>query len=284
MDSELERLRKKVENFPSASAYNRLAELSRQGGDIAGAIDYCRKCIKLFPRNGQAFVITAEIELANGNAAGASKALGEAIERDPRSYNAHRLMSDLLAREGNAVQAVHHLRQILSFKPNDEAVKAKLTALERGIAPPQTATMRRVVPAAVPGTASIAAPAPMAAPGTALVPRRASALDGLCSEPGVRGAAVIDAKGRVLLTLRLPSGQEDILAALAAEVANALGDGLAAGGVPRFAAWGMTCDNGQVLAFGRDRGFTVIALADPGVRPAIIELRARQALIDLGAA
>jgi tetratricopeptide (TPR) repeat protein len=282
VDSELERLRKKVENYPSASAYNRLAELSRQGGDIAGAIDYCKRCVKMFPRNGQAHVILAEIELANGNAAGASKALGEAIERDPRSYNAHRLMADLLAREGNQAQAVHHLRQILSFKPNDEVVKARLAAVERGVAP-QTATMRRVVPA-TPAATPVAAPPPAVPlpPSTALVARRASALDPLVNEPGVRGAAVIDSKGRVLLTLRLPHGQEDIIAALAAEVAHALGDALAAGGGKGVASWGVTAEHGQVLAFGRAQALSVIALADPGVRPAIIELRARQALIDLG--
>ena len=66
MESEIERLRKKVENFPSASLYNRLAELARQAGNSEEAEDICRRCIKEFPRNGQAYVILAEIEAARG--------------------------------------------------------------------------------------------------------------------------------------------------------------------------------------------------------------------------
>jgi hypothetical protein len=46
--------------------------------------------------------------------------------------------------------------------------------------------------------------------------------------------------------------------------------------------WTIVADQGQVLAFKRDHLFSVIILAEPGVRPAMLEIRARQALIDLG--
>ena len=46
MESEIDRLRKKVENFPSPSSYNRLAELLHLEKADADAEVVCRKCIK----------------------------------------------------------------------------------------------------------------------------------------------------------------------------------------------------------------------------------------------
>ena len=81
MESEFERLRKKVENYPSASAYNRLAELARLNKDDPEAERICQRCLKEFPRNGQAYVILAEIALAAGRSDDALKSLHLAVER-----------------------------------------------------------------------------------------------------------------------------------------------------------------------------------------------------------
>jgi hypothetical protein len=45
----------------------------------------------------------------------------------------------------------------------------------------------------------------------------------------------------------------------------------------------MVAEQGQVLAFRREKTFSVVILAEPGVRPAMLEIRARQALVELGA-
>lgn len=123
VESELERLRKKVENFPSASLYNRLAELERLNGNGAEADTVCRKCIREFPRNGQAYVILAELQLAAGSRSEAQTLLHTAIERDARCYAGYRLLADLLV-DGKDVpkdvpKAIWLLQQILTFKPND---------------------------------------------------------------------------------------------------------------------------------------------------------------------
>jgi tetratricopeptide (TPR) repeat protein len=121
VESELERLRKKVENFPSASAYNRLAELLRLAGDATEAGAVCQRCVKEFPRNGQAYVILAEIEIANGRKEDAVKHLQTAVERDNRSYAAHKMLADHYCETARQPQALQHLRQILTFKPNNRA-------------------------------------------------------------------------------------------------------------------------------------------------------------------
>jgi predicted regulator of Ras-like GTPase activity (Roadblock/LC7/MglB family) len=278
VESELERLRKKVENFPSASAYNRLAELVRLGGDHAGAEQVCRRCIKEFPRNGQAYVILAEIELANGRKEEAIKNLLTAVERDNRSYAAHRMLADHYIAVARPPQALQHLRQILTFKPNDPAVLKKI---EQITGKPPTASVIRPVPggsnAAVPGRP--AEPTPLA---NKIIPA-ADGLTGLCAEAGVRGALISDAKGRVVASQRLTHEQEDLLAALAGEIAKAAEQSLTTVGQERLNMWTIVAEQGQVLSFKRDQTFSVVILAEPGVRPAMLEIRARQALIDLGA-
>ncbi len=284
MESELERLRKKVENFPSASAYNRLAELVRSGGDDVGAEQACRRCIKEFPRNGQAYVILAEIELAAGRKAEAVKHLLSATERDSRSYTAHNLLAEHYIGERQIEQALSHLRHILTFKPNDPAILQRIEQLRPAGA--ESATARPAAPprppTAVPGSA---APARAAQPATASPSAaRPTGLAALCAESGVRGALVADARGRVVTSVGLAADIEDLLAGLAAEITAAAVRALDAAGTPRLAVWSMTAAQGQIFAFRREGDYTVVALTESGVRPAMLELRARQALHDLGAA
>ena len=278
MESELERLRKKVENFPSASAYNRLAELTRQGGDIADAESVCRRCIKEFPRNGQAYVILAEIEIVNGRKDDAVKHLITAVERDSRSYTAHRMLADHYIAVGKNLQAVQHLRQILTFKPSDPAVLQKIEQLT---GKPPTAALNR----AIAGTGSQLAPGRPAEPtplGNKVLPPKDGLVD-LCQEIGVRGALIADDKGRVVSSQRLSASQEDLLAALASEITKAGTHALGLVGQSGTTNWTVSAAQGQVLAFKRDGSFSVVVLAESNVRPAMIEIRARQALIDLGA-
>jgi predicted regulator of Ras-like GTPase activity (Roadblock/LC7/MglB family) len=278
VESELERLRKKVENFPSASAYNRLAELVRLGGDIAGAEAVCRRCIKEFPRNGQAYVILAEIEIANGRKDEAVKNLLTAVERDSRSYAAHRMLADHYIDTARPPQALQHLRQILTFKPNDPAVLKKI---EQITGKPPTASVTRQVA----GSANQSAPGRPSEPtplANKIVPAN-DGLGGLCSESGVRGALIADDKGRVVSSKSLNGQQEELLAALAAEISKSAQQALSSIGQDQLSMWTMVAEQGQVLAFRRAAAFSVVILAEPGVRPAMLEIRARQALIELGA-
>jgi predicted regulator of Ras-like GTPase activity (Roadblock/LC7/MglB family) len=324
VETEIERLRKKLENFPSASLYNRLAELARQAGDDAEAETVCRRCVREFPRSGQSYVILAEIKIAQNKKAEAIHLLTTGIEKDPRSYAAHRLMSDLA---DNKDQALHHLRQILQFKPSDPATIQRITELG-GKVPTGTTARHRTVTASISASAPAAAASSSAKPQTAshrpkVVPRqssvdgndplpfsvssnaaparppspgvattllrsiggsKAAVLDALCMEAGVRGASIVDDQGRVVVSKNLPAGQDELLAALASDILKTTTATMAASGAGAPATWVLVAAGGQVLTFSRDRTLSVVVLADPGVRPAMLELRARQALIDLGAA
>ncbi len=334
METEIERLRKKVENFPSASLYNRLAELVRQAGDEVGAESVCRRCIKEFPRSGQAYVILAELKSGQNKKAEAIHFLQQGLEKDPRSYAAHRLMADFA---DNRDIALHHLRQILTFKPNDPATVQRITELGGTVPQGSTTALHRAMnqsssggaggtsgssassstttaATATAGTASAVRPTVVPRPSTARdsnaplafptsstassVPAPAGTvttllrsiggaktaiLDAICMEIGVRGACIVDAQGRVMMSKNLPAGQDELLAALSADILKAATATLKTNGGTAPATWVVVAAGGQVLTFSRDHSVSVVVLADPGVRPAMLELRARQALIDLGA-
>jgi predicted regulator of Ras-like GTPase activity (Roadblock/LC7/MglB family) len=325
VETEIERLRKKVENFPSASLYNRLAELARQAGDGAEAEAVCRRCVKEFPRSGQAYVILAELKSAQGKKTEAVQLLLQGIDKDPRSYAAHRLMADLADSKD---LAIHHLRQILGFKPGDAPTIQRITELGGTVSTTAVGSGSGLTQRVRPATAStsatsarVPAAGSAAAGGTAVVrpstvPKpvdpnaplpfpavssqppagtvttllrqiatpKTAVLDALCMEAGVRGACVVDGQGRVVMGKNLPQGQDELLAALSADILKAATATLQATGAQAAGTWVLAAAGGQVLTFTRDRSVSVVVLADPGVRPAMLELRARQALIDLGAA
>ena len=324
VETEIERLRKKVENFPSASLYNRLAELVRQAGDEVGAEAVCRRCIKEFPRSGQAYVILAELKSGQNKKAEAIHLLQQGLEKDPRSYAAHRLMADLA---DNREVTLHHLRQILTFKPNDPATVQRITELGGTVPAVTTTAMHRVANHSPGGTASHASSSATSTSGRSEIPKpsvvprpapvrdgnaplafpmattsstaapvgtvttllrsiggaKTAILDPICSEIGVRGACIVDVQGRVMMSKNLPAGQDELLAALSADILKSTTATLKTHGASAPATWVVVSAGGQVLTFSRDQSVSVVVLADPGVRPAMLELRARQALIDLGA-
>ncbi len=284
MESEFERLRKKVENYPSASAYNRLAELARLNGDTPEAERICQRCTKEFPRNGQAFVILGEIAMVAGHKDEAVTHLNAAVERDQRSYSGHRLLSDLYAERGQTAKALHHLRQILHFKPNDPPVLQKIDQLSKSTGVANEPTQAN--PVIKPGTGFVErtlTPRSLATLSTKSGPQnRTAALAALCGENGVKGAVVSDQQGRVVVVHGIAEGSAELLAAFATEITKSSANTLQALGSDQVHSWIVEAEKGSVLAFKRDAQLTLAVLAGPGVRAALLELRARQALIDLG--
>jgi tetratricopeptide (TPR) repeat protein len=303
VESEIDRLRKKVENFPSPSSYNRLAELLHLAKQEGDAETVCRKCIKEFPRNAQVHVLLADILLSTGRRPDAMESLRSALERDGRNYAAARMYADLLAENRDLAGALAQLKQVLVYRPADAAVSkriAELEGLNKGVPAGAMPTSRPASPAAAPAAASGVRPAatvsgvrPAAAgsgvtPGTrAATPGsgiRRSAYETLAIEAGVRAALIVDPTGQVVMARSGAglSSKEEALAALSAAIRGAATEVARLSGAPAPSAWVLCAEQGQVLSFHRDNGFSVVALAEPTVRPAMLELRARQALIDLG--
>ncbi len=307
MESEIDRLRKKVENFPSPSSYNRLAELLHLAKQEADAETVCRKCIKEFPRNSQVYAVLADIQMGTGRRAEAGESLRAALERDGRNYQAARMYADWLAEARDVASAVTVLKQVLTYRAGDPAVTKRIGELESQLKGVPAGAVQRPAAAAQPPAPVSMPPKPAAPPTPASPPLPAArpvpagatsgarptsgsgvrrlAIDTLGAEPGVRAAVIVDPAGQVVMARTQPAaaGQEDALAAFSSAVGGALAELARLAGQPAPTAWVLGADKGQALAFRRDNGFAVVTLADANVRPAMLELRARQALIDLGA-
>jgi predicted regulator of Ras-like GTPase activity (Roadblock/LC7/MglB family) len=184
-----------------------------------------------------------------------------------------------LAEAREPAQAASLLRQILTFRPTDQPVIARIAELEPN-AP--AAPVAAPVASPVRPAARLATPPPPPRFPTPAPLSRQSVLEPLCRETGVRGALVADGSGQVVVSMNLAAGTEDLLAALAVELAQAGRLAMAQTGCDQAATWAVRADAGQVMLFQRNQ-FRVVVLADAAIRPAMLELRARQALIDLGA-
>lgn len=310
---EIERLRKKLDSYPSPSSYNRLAELERLNGQLDEAAELCRRCMHEFPRNGQAYVILAGINLSKGNREQAMDILRRGVAQDRRSYSGLRMLSDLYAEDGHYDASMQCLEQVLTFKRHDESVRRRLEEIRKiaqerggqasdqaaaGHAPPLQATQTgrqesdaidlSSVPVELTSrryTRSADTRPPVAVPAAQPVATSSDGvLSGVCAEQGVRGAVVVDEHGRLLISQGFSDGRDDLLAALAADVTSAANEALDAAGHDTLQSWAIATAEEQVVVFKRDSPITLLLTAAPTAKLALLELRARQALIELGGA
>ena len=84
MSIELDRLREKVHNYPSPSSYNRLISLLLAASEIDQAESFCKRSMRDFPRNAQAYMFLADIELQRNNLPNVQTLLHKAVTQDPR--------------------------------------------------------------------------------------------------------------------------------------------------------------------------------------------------------
>ena len=316
MDPEIDRLKKKVENYPSPSAYNRLAELLRQNNDHDTVVQVCRRSIREFKRKSKAYVSLAESYLDNGQRNEAIELLQNALEQDPRSSEALIVLANIHEAKGTPQEAVAFLQKALELNPDNGEIQARIDKLNSAVAASpapaqQQETYRREtgtidmsdmsvamttsssgvsfdvagprtsapVGAAAPQAA--AAPAPSAAASPAPV---ANPLSALLNEPGVKGVVISDDQGRVVSSENMGDNQDSYFAALAHEMSQSCEEALGHLQHAPLANWSVNTEQGLLLAFRRNPALTLLVNAESTCKVAMIELRARQALIDLGGA
>lgn len=317
VDPEIERLRKKVENYPSPSAYNRLAELLRENHDPDGVEQICKRSIRDFKRNSNAYIILSQQYLDLGKRPQAVELLETAVEQDPRCVQALTLLANICEAKGDPQTAVNYLQKMLLLRPDNVELSARIEKLSAGIgapaAHPSAAAGRNesvtIDMSAMPtslGTsagasagASAAANAPLAfdftprtgSPITTPAQTHVAApqavrnpLSALLSETGVLGVVVADDQGRVVSSEKLEAGIETYFAALAHEVSHSSEEALGFLHQAPMSSWAIGTEYGQLLAFRRNPALTLLVYASNDCKVAMIELRARQALIDLGGA
>lgn len=282
VDAELERLRKKVQNYPSPSAFTRLAELLLEQGDKDEAEQVCQRAIKAFPRNGRVYQLLGELLAAAGKRNEALDIMQQGLAKDSRNVQLQQALAELQA--GGGAPAVAPAAPAASggdeYAPTATPAEAaaQRSASEdsdaidlTGMASGLTSIVRSHTPAA--GT-----PAPPAPAAAAKAPLKA-----LCEQDGVRGAVIADAQGRTVASQSLNGSTDDLLAALAQDVNRSCAAALENIGITKLTGWSIAAANGQAITYLHDNDLTLTAIAAPEVKVALLEMRARQALIDMGA-
>ncbi len=294
VDSEIERLRKKAENYPSPSVYSRLADLLHRNGALDDADLICRRCIKEFPRKGDVYVVRARIQLARQQRADAVATLEECIKRDTQNGAALELLADIAQEDGDLPRAIAHLERLRAVRGDDQALLDRLRQLQerRATRADEGVPARHDTETVDLTNFSSGLTSFLSAMGNNSVPPPPSAkpasgnlLQPLCQEAGVTGAVVFDTRGHPLISSGLDTEQETLLAAMAQDVSSAADAALHDVSGGRFASWLIQSHLGQLMAFRRNEGnLCLVALTEQNVKAALMELKARQALIDLGEA
>ena len=299
MDAELERLRKKAENYPSPSVYSRLAQRLHELGELNEADRICQRCIKEFPRSGQAYVVHALIMLKRGAHEDALKILETALSQDPRNFNAHEMLAEHYQEHGQHAMAVAHLKHMCALRPQDQALQERLNKVSnhtRRISAPEPAQVTST--AAETGreqtrkhpTDVVDLTAGFSSGLTSILNRSEESqeeedsqepLAELCEVSGVNGAIIFNSSGATLIAHGIDAHMEDALGALAQEVNASAQACINANGQNQWHSWSLQAGEGQAIAY-RNNHLTLIALTAAKVKTAFVELKARKALMELG--
>jgi predicted regulator of Ras-like GTPase activity (Roadblock/LC7/MglB family) len=128
-EADKERLRSRIEQYPSPILYARLAELYLKDKDWDAAGEVCRRGERSYPDYGGLWYIKGKIALARENLNEALQNLEKAVSLDEYNYNAMQLLADAYLDSGQIEKSRQALEKIRFFAPNDEKIVEKLANL-----------------------------------------------------------------------------------------------------------------------------------------------------------
>lgn len=119
-DTEKQRIRAKLEQYPSPILYTKLAELHVEEEQYEEAHEVCRRGCRDYPDYGGLWTVLARIAIAQSNNDRAVEYLERATGLDQYNYEALMLLAETYLRKGDRQKGRHVLNQILQFAPGDE--------------------------------------------------------------------------------------------------------------------------------------------------------------------
>jgi len=282
-DAEKERLRAKIESYPNAILYARLAELYKKDGQIQESERVCKLGMSNFPEYGGNYIVMAEINLARNERDSALKHLEKAVEKDKYNYMALKLLAGLLEEKGKFAEAAKCLEQILYFAPGDEAIEGKLGEMRKraGQAPPTPAAKAqapaparpkiaketvRVTAAAAPARAQKAAEPATAGLGGAIGTFR--------KVEGVAGAILVDPYGLVVASDFAFDADEELIAAMVTNIHRSTAESAGSLGVGVFEDGLIESESGTLHVVGI-KEMILAVLAAKKTKPGLLEQQIR---------
>ncbi len=152
--AEIDRIRRRIENYPNQILYARLADLYRASGLLNEAMQVCEAGIANFPNYGGAHLILGQICIEKDDYEGARKHIEKAAELDQYNYMALKLLAQIYMKLDRPADAAVRLQEILYFAPGDEAVTNLLieakTAAGEPVGDLQASAPADAAPAAAP--------------------------------------------------------------------------------------------------------------------------------------
>jgi predicted regulator of Ras-like GTPase activity (Roadblock/LC7/MglB family) len=136
MADELSRLSEELAGDPGSLAFLRLGELLRLRGDLADAARIAARGRDRHPTEVAAYDLVARIAADMGDVAAATAAWEQLVQLDPRHAGALKGLAFVAFRDGRMGEAAAHLQAAAAAAPDDASIAAALVQVRAAAAAP----------------------------------------------------------------------------------------------------------------------------------------------------
>lgn len=130
--SEINELKKKLEENPESPVFVPLADAYRKQGNLQEALSVCKKGLEKHPSNTSARVVLGRIFKEQGKIEDAASEFRKVLEVDPENLMAHSSLGAIFMDKNDYQAAIEEYQKILTLNPDDEETQSSLKqAIER---------------------------------------------------------------------------------------------------------------------------------------------------------
>ncbi len=130
--SEINELKKKMEENPDSLVFALLADAYRKEGDLVQAQEICQKGLQKHPNHTIAKIVLGRIFQGQNKVDDASLEYKQVLEADPENIMAHSLLGSLHVQKKEYQEAIEEFQKVLTLNPDDEEAPIALKeAIER---------------------------------------------------------------------------------------------------------------------------------------------------------
>jgi pentatricopeptide repeat protein len=124
--SEINELKKKLEENPDSLVFAPLADAYRKQGILDEAFNTCKKGLEKHPNYTSARVVLGRIYLAQEKIEQALVEFKKVLETDPENLMAHSLLGEIYVSRGDHQAAIEEYQKILTLNPDDDETQDAL--------------------------------------------------------------------------------------------------------------------------------------------------------------
>jgi tetratricopeptide (TPR) repeat protein len=124
--SEINELKKKLEENPDSLVFAPLADAYRKQGSLNEAYEICKKGLRKHPTYTSAQVVLGRIYREQGKIGEASAELKKVLDVDPENIMAHSLLGSIYIEKSEYQAAIEEYQKVLTLNPDDEEAQVAL--------------------------------------------------------------------------------------------------------------------------------------------------------------